>query len=352
MEDFVSKYQYDLPEELIATTPIEPRDHARVLVYDTKTDTVTIDHFYNIHNHVPHNSLLVMNTTKVVPARVVLYKPTGGKIECLFLINEGIHDGLVKIIVDRKLEPGIVITREQYSFDVVSQDEQFFFLKPQFPIEQLQNFFNEFGTTPTPKYLGQQSLSESDLRVRYQSLMADTKKSASVAAPTASLHFTESVFQNLQEQGIEVAPVTLHVGMGTFAPLNDTMIQEKKLHTESYEVTQDTVEKIQNRKKNHLPIIAVGTTVVRTLESVGSKLLQKDLQNYAGDTNIFIYPPHQFTIPDQLITNFHVPGSSLICLVDAFLQDKGARKSILDLYQIAIENKMRFFSFGDAMYIK
>lgn len=352
MEDFISKYQYHLPDNLIASVPIEPRDHARVLIYDTKADSIVIDHFYNLHNYVPTQSLLVMNTTKVVPARVILYKPTGGKIECLFLVNETTNDGTIKIIVDRKLEPGVRLTREDFAFDVVSQDEQFFFLKPLFSIERLEEFLAVYGTTPTPKYLGEQKLSEDELRIRYQSLMADAAKPKSVAAPTASLHFTDAVFQNLAQQGTRVAPVTLHVGMGTFAPLNASMIKDKKLHTEWYEIDARTVHDIQNTKKSSNSVIAVGTTVVRTLESAGSELLNQTPRDYSGDTNIFIYPPHNFIIPDQLITNFHVPRSSLMCLVDAFLQHKGAGKSILDLYQIAIENQMRFFSFGDALYIK
>lgn len=348
----LDQYQYDVPKELIAATPIEPRDHARVLVYDTATDTVTIDHFYHLSRHVPQESLLVMNTTRVVPARVILYKPTGGKIECLFLVNEGIHDGALKIIVDRKLEPGTRLIRDEYVFDVVAQDEQFFFVRPQFPVEHIATFLERYGTTPTPKYLGKQSLSEQELRTRYQSLLADKSKSASVAAPTASLHFTDEVFASLRQQGTLVAPVTLHVGMGTFAPVDTTMIENKQLHTETYEIPQTTTQQIQRAKESKKPVIAVGTTVTRTLETVGAQLITNNANTYTGATSIFILPPYDFTVVDQLITNFHVPASSLMCLVDAFLQHKKAKRGILELYAIAIEHQMRFFSFGDAMYIK
>lgn len=340
-ESLLQKYNYELPKELIATQPIEPRDAARVLVYDTATDMVTIDIFKNIVKHIEPRSTLVMNTTKVVPARVIMHKPTGGKIEVLFLVNEQTNDDTIKAIVDRKLEAGVIVSVGSYSFDVIRQDEQFFFLKPQFDVSKLEEFFETHGTTPTPKYLGQQTLPEQQLRERYQSLMAQTP--ASVAAPTASLHFTDEVFESLQNSNISITPVTLHVGMGTFAPLSETMITEGKLHTEWYEIPNETIHNLNTAKG---PVIAVGTTVVRTLESYGQT------NQPSGATHIFIKPPFDFKNIDQLITNFHVPQSSLMCLVDAFLQYKGAKKSILDLYQIAIENKMRFFSFGDAMYIK
>jgi len=335
-------YTYIVPERLIARTPIEPRDAAKVLIYDTQTNTVHIDTFANIAQYMDTQSIVVMNTTKVVPARVVLHKETGGKIEVLFLVNEQTGDDTIKAIVDRKLEAGTTLSIGNYIFNVVRQDEQFFFLHPQFPMEQLTEFFESYGTTPTPKYLGKQSLSEDKLRERYQSLLAQTP--ASVAAPTASLHFTENVFQSLKEKEISVVPVTLHVGMGTFAPLSEIMIKENKLHTEWYEIPDTSITAIQQNTKR--PIVAVGTTVVRTLESYA----QSHATN--GATDIFIKPPFDFTMVDQLITNFHVPQSSLMCLVDAFLKYKGAKRSILDLYTIAIQNNMRFFSFGDAMYIR
>lgn len=343
-QSLLERYNYDLPKELIATQPIEPRDAARVLIYDTKTNTVHIDTFANIAQHMEPQSVIVMNTTKVVPARVIMQKETGGKIEVLFLVNEQTTDGTLKVIVDRKIEPGAIISNDQYKFDIVRQDEQFFFLKPQFDITQLQTFFEKHGTTPTPKYLGKQTLPEQQLRERYQSLMAQTP--ASVAAPTASLHFTENVFESLKQKNITIAPVMLHVGMGTFAPLSEAMIAKGKLHTEWYEIPEQTINLIKKEKDLKHPIIAVGTTVVRTLESAAHNTTPQ------GNTDIFIKPEFDFKIVDQLITNFHVPQSSLMCLVDAFLQYKGAQRSIIDLYQIAIDNNMRFFSFGDAMYIK
>jgi S-adenosylmethionine:tRNA ribosyltransferase-isomerase len=190
---------------------------------------------------------------------------------------------------------------------------------------------------------------EDTIRSRYQSIFA--KQESSIAAPTASLHFTPSVFQSLSEKSIEQALITLHIGLGTFAPITDVQIDNKKLHTEVYMIPKETSHKISLAKKEGRPVVAVGTTVVRALESKPDQVLMgKDA--IESETSIFIKKPYHFNIPDVLITNFHVPKSSLLMLVDAFLADKGAKRNIIDLYKVAIENKFRFFSFGDAMLIK
>lgn len=335
-------YEYELPKGFIASAPAEPRDSARLFVYDTKTDTVTFDHFYNLSKYLPEGSLLVLNTTKVVPARVKMRKESGGIAEVLFLVNEVRKDGLVPCITDRKLNIGTtVMFPNGKAFMVRSQEEERFFLAPQFSAEELPELLLKYGTTPIPKYIKENPLPEDALRERYQTIFAETP--ASVAAPTASLHFTERVFRSLAEKQITHVPVTLHVGLGTFAPVKDENIAEKKLHNEWFEIPEASVAAIRESKKKGNSVVAVGTTVVRTLESAA--------RGANGATDIFIFPPFEFKTVDVLITNFHVPKSSLMMLVDAFLKYKGAKRGILDLYAIAMKENFRFYSFGDAMVI-
>lgn len=335
-------YDYELPKELIASTPAEPRDSARLFVYNTKTDDVRFDYFYNLSAHLPEESLLVLNTTKVVPARVKLKKENGGMVEILFLINEKTGDNVIPCLADRKLYvDSVLFFPNGKSVVVRKQTEERFFLELQFPREDLPALLEQYGTTPIPKYIKGNMLHEEVLRERYQTIFADVP--LSVAAPTASLHFTERVFASLAEKHISHVPVTLHVGLGTFAPVKDENIAEKKLHNEWFEIPEESAKLIRVAKEHNHPVVAVGTTVVRTLESAA--------RGMHGATDIFIFPPFEFKVPDALITNFHVPKSSLMMLVDAFLKDKNAKRGILDLYAIAIKEKFRFYSFGDAMLL-
>jgi S-adenosylmethionine:tRNA ribosyltransferase-isomerase len=340
-------YDYTLPQELVAQQPASPRDSSKLFVYDTKQDTVTIDTFLNVSNYLPHNSVLVLNKTKVLPSRIVLYKENGGRVKTLFLVNE-LGKNEVKAMLDRGVEIGQSINFDhKYFFTVVGQDEHIFTLKMDCTKEQFITMLEKNGSMPIPPYLKHSTLTEKQLRTKYQTIFAQDKGSA--AAPTASLHFTNRVFNKLERKGIEKQYVKLHVGAGTFAPLIQKNLEEQKLHTEWYEVTPQTAQALNKAKEEGKRIISVGTTVTRTLESAADK--PGHLKAQAGETDIFIFSPYKFKITDILLTNFHVPKSSLMMLVNAFLQYKHARHSLHQLYAEAIRNKLRFFSFGDAMLI-
>lgn len=344
----LSSYNYHLPEELIAKEPVEPRDSAKLFVYDTQKDEVHFDTFRNIGNYLPEKTLLVMNDTKVVPARLFLKKETGGKIEVLLFMNE--HrpgDETVKGIVDRKIDVGAKVYFASGDYlEITAQDEQFFFFRPSVSISALFVLLDKEGVTPIPPYIKGSSLDESTLRTKYQSVFA--KHPASVAAPTASLHFTPELITKLGGQGVDSAFVTLHVGAGTFAPITEENFTTKKLFTEYYDVSPESAVKINRAIDEGYTIVPIGTTACRTIESCGTSSRVKP---GAGPTNIFIFPPYQFQIAGGLITNFHIPQSSLMLLVDALLKNKGAKRDILDLYAIAIQEKFRFYSFGDGMLI-
>ncbi len=343
-------FDFELPENLIASSPAEPRDSARLFVYDTKTDTVTFDMFRNIADYIPKDALFVLNASKVVPARVEVRKETGGKVELLLLVNElRAGEEVIKSIADRKLAAGQrLMFPGGETLEVVRQEEQFFYLKPLFPVEHIFALLEEHGVTPIPKYIGATALKEPELRTRYQSVFADVP--ASVAAPTASLHFTAALIKKLKMRGNEFARLSLHVGMGTFAPVREEQIQEGRLHKEWFEIPKGTVEAVRAAKDSM--IVAVGTTAMRALESARDEVASGGaVKDITAATEIFIRHPHHFSVANAMITNFHVPRSSLMMLVDAFLRDKGAKRSIVELYAIAIKEGFRFYSFGDAMLV-
>ena len=344
-------FDYPISEANIGKQPAEPRDEAKLFVYKTKTDEIFIDKFYNLSNYLPENSLMVMNNTGVIPARALFTKDTGGKVEGLFLYNEGIQeDGTIPVIVMKKLIPGREVTIADYRFKILRQHHQYFYLLPLFDIALLPKVMIQYGTTPTPHYLGQLDLKESELRNRYQTIYAEEKKS--VAAPTASLHFTERVFEQLAERNIERTEVTLHVGMGTFADVSEENIHQRRLHTEPLTISLSTILKLREAKKTNQNIIAVGTTAIRTIESQADLILDNNLsKDILTSTDIFIMPGYDFQLTDSLITNFHVPKSSLMALVQAFLNHKKAKRDLISLYKIAIENEFKFYSFGDSMLI-
>ncbi len=365
----LAKYDFDLPKELIRKEGIEPRDSARLFVYNTKTDTITHDRFFHLGKYLPKRSLLILNDTRVVPARLHLKKETGGRIEVFVLMNEwDSKSEEIPLLVDRKCGIGwkLFFPNGQY-FEMVRQEENRFYalLKPSnsgsTPVKSLSELLEEYGETPIPPYLqGEDWLrDEEKLRKRYQTIFAESGKS--VAAPTAALHFTDRVFASLRENDIDIAFVTLDVGLGTFAKLKDENFEQKKLHHENIDIPQITVDKINallgspTSKSDFGPkIVVVGTTAIRSIESatiLGGRTSKYTLRPYRGKTDIFIFPPHHFGIPDILITNFHIPKSSLMLLVDAFLQDKGAKRNLVELYEVAIQEEYAFYSFGDSMLI-
>ncbi|MFA5136758.1 MAG: tRNA preQ1(34) S-adenosylmethionine ribosyltransferase-isomerase QueA [Patescibacteria group bacterium] len=352
----VKDYAYHLPEELVASYPSVPRDASRLLVYDTEKDDLVIDRFFNLSAYLPVQSFLVFNETKVLPSRVILYKkkPVNGKegkVKALFLVNENQEDiDQIRAMVDRKVHVGDKLYFNNHDYvEIVDQDRFLFTMHMSFSKRHLITLLYEKGTMPIPHYIKNTPLAEKELRDSYQTIFA--KKEGSVAAPTASLHFTKRVFEQMKKQGIKDLYITLHVGLGTFAPVSEDQIKHKKLHEEWYEVSYETLCLISALKHQGKELTAVGTTVVRTLESLPK--LSEGVKKHPvfGKTDLFIYPPYTFHMVDHLITNFHLPGTSLLMLVEAFLKHKKARRGIKELYDIAIKNRLRFYSFGDAMLI-
>lgn len=350
MEHPLAQYQYSITEKNIGKTPKEPRHDARLFVYNTATDTISFDTFINISNYLPSKSLVVLNNTGVIPARVVFTKDTGGKIDGLVLVNEGFdEEGAIPVIVDKNMFPGRRIALGDYWFTITRQRDQRFYIKPDNEPERIFEILEQLGTTPTPYYLGKLELSETQLRDRYQTMFAQNKKS--VAAPTASLHITPEVLNRLQNKGIVITEITLDVGLGTFADIEQKNVDEKFLHSELLYISSESRKRIYTAKQLGCPIVAVGTTVVRTLESQCDQLMIDNQSALATTTNIFIMPGYNFSIVDHLVTNFHVPESSLMALVDAFLVHKKSKRELVELYQIAIDNGFMFYSFGDSMLI-
>lgn len=345
----LERYDYHLPTDLIAATPASPRDSARLFVYDTQSDSIAFGTFRDLPAHLPERSLLVFNDTKVVPARLWLKKTSGGKIQVLLAMNEyRTGDTLLKGVVDRKIEVGAKLYFSGgESLEVKDQKDQFFFFEPSVPVSELWKLLDKEGVTPIPPYIKNPTLSEQSLRSKYQSILA--KHPASIAAPTASLHFTDRLLKKLDDTGMIRTEVTLHVGAGTFAPIDETNFKTKRLFTEYLDISERSAKTLSSALDRHIPIIPVGTTAMRTLESSARGRV---IEAGSRATDIFIYPPYTFRVAAGLITNFHVPRSSLMLLVDALLQHKKAKRNIIDLYKIAIKERFRFYSFGDGMLIK
>ncbi|MBI5127177.1 tRNA preQ1(34) S-adenosylmethionine ribosyltransferase-isomerase QueA [Candidatus Roizmanbacteria bacterium] len=358
----LGNYNYLLPEKNLALSPASSRDSSKLFVYYTKTDKIVFDHFYNLDKYLPNDSFLVLNNTKVLPARVEMKKETGGKVMILFLINELTSSRVVKVMADRKVNVGDFLYFDKESYlKVISQKEHIFELKFDFSREKLFSLLKKYGTMPIPLYLRKTPLKRDELLEKYQTIFA--RYEGSSAAPTASLHFTEKVFRKIKNKGIEKYFITLHVGLGTFAPLTEQNLTTKKLHEEYYEINSELLQRLKTLKSEGKKLVAVGTTVVRTLES---EARYQDFLSQRGPypeseknlvssplkkTSLFIFPPFDFKMVDILITNFHLPKSSLMMLVEAFLQHKKAERSLVELYNIAIKNNFRFYSFGDSMLI-
>lgn len=340
-------YSYTYPEALVAHEPAEPRDAARLFVYDTARNVVTYATCRDLPAFVPP-ALVVRNTTAVVPARLTARRSSGEEIELFVLYDRGVIDGCyIEAMVNRGLKPGEIVSVGAYEFAVVDTSQKQIRFALRFPGEALLPLLREAGATPVPPYLRPRA-TEQVLRERYQTVFAEDP--GSVAAPTASLHFTPELCERLTRAGSEQVGVTLNIGLGTFAPLTPERLATGHLHHESYRVPEATAIAISRAKRTGRPVLAIGTTVVRTLEAAAAPILAGAAAE--GDTDLFIYPPYPFALTDMLMTNFHVPGSSLMCLVDAFLLHKGAARGILSLYEEAIAEGFRLFSFGDAMLIR
>ncbi len=333
----LEEFDYHLPKELIAQKPAEPRDSSRLMIINRKTGEIEHRIFRDIIEYINEGDLLVLNTTKVIPARLLGRKTTGAKVEVFLL--EKVADGVWKCLVKpgSKLKPGAeVVFKEGLKAKIVGRYPDGTRMV-EFNTKDDGEIFSR-GEVPLPPYIENPDVDPS----RYQTVFA--KEEGAVAAPTAGLHFTQDLIKKLKEKGVNFAEVVLHVGLGTFRPVKVESIEEHKMEEEFYRVSKETVKLIEDTKKRGKRVIAVGTTVVRTLETIAR--LPKS-EGYSGRTNLFIYPPFEFKVVDALITNFHLPKSTLLMLVSAFAGLDLIKKA----YKIAVEEKYRFFSFGDACFI-
>lgn len=339
LEDF----DYDLPQELIAQVPLEKRDTSRLMVLDKNTGEVEHKHFTDILDYMEEGDTLVLNDTKVLPARLIGVKEDTGAVievlllkdiegatwECLTKPAKRVHVGTVISFGDGKLKAKCVFEGEDgiRKYDLIYDGI-------------LLEILDELGTMPLPPYIHEKL----EDQTRYNTVYA--KNIGSSAAPTAGLHFTKELLEKVKMKKVNIAYVTLHVGLGTFRPVMEDNILEHKMHTEYYEMSKETADILTKTKEDHKKIIAVGTTSVRTLETIMTKY--GEFKECCGNTDIFIYPGYQFKAINYLITNFHLPKSTLIMLISAL----AGREKVLNAYKIAVEEKYRFFSFGDSMLIK
>ena len=337
-----SDFDYFLPEELIAQTPIEPRDHSRLLVYDRADHSVQHLHFYDLPRFLIPGDVMVVNDTRVIPARLLGEKEeTHVPVEILLLkrLEKDLWEALVR--PGRRLAPGTwcsfgdgllraeIVDRAPEGARLVRFHYQGVF----------EEILDRLGQMPLPPYIHERLQD----RERYQTVYA--REEGSAAAPTAGLHFTQELLEQIREKGVEIVPVLLHVGLGTFRPVKEEDVSQHQMHVEHYEVTPEAAEKINRARAEGHRCVCIGTTSVRTLETVSTEDGLVHAQN--GDTGIFIMPGYHFKATDALVTNFHLPQSTLLMLISALM----GREEALRVYRIAVEEKYRFFSFGDAMLI-
>lgn len=350
----LNDYHFDLPEELIGQEAIEPRDSCKLLVVDRQTQKIEHHVFRNLVDILNENTVLVLNDTKVFPARLYGTKNSGGKIEVLLL--KQISLGKYRCIARGKLKIGQEVNFGSYLTAKVLQKDEEGQLDLEFNYSgtELLGKIDELGKTPLPPYIHSSS-TELDLRQKYQTVYAKEKGSA--AAPTAGLHFTPELLNKLQNKGIQIEKVTLHVGLGTFKPVTEDQVAQKTLHSESFWLTEEVSSRLNQAKKEGKKIIAVGTTTCRVLETQSNS--DGRLTSGEGETRIFIQPGTKFNFVDGLITNFHLPETSLLMLVSALVSFPNAtplfknfKESLVGVaYDEAIKNKYKFFSFGDAMLV-
>lgn len=335
----VTDFDYDLPQELIAQHPMEPRDHSRLLVVDKKTGEIEHKHFYDLVNYLKPGDVLVFNDTRVIPARLHGTKDTGAHVEVFLLTRRDATDWEVLVRPGKKLQVGAKINfSDELSCEVIEHTD-FGGRVVRFKYDGIfEEILDRLGETPLPPYI----TAPLEDKERYQTVY--NRERGSAAAPTAGLHFTKELLQKIKDIGCEEVFVTLHVGLGTFRPVSEAKIEDHKMHKEFYTVSQEAADAVNKAKAEGHRIIAVGTTAVRTLEAAGA-----DGQLHAGSswTNIFIYPGYKFRLVDDLVTNFHLPQSTLLMLVSTL----STREIMLQTYKKAVEEKYRFFSFGDAMFI-
>jgi len=381
----LSEFDYELPEELIAQFPADKRENSRMMVLERTSHTISHKHFYDIVELIDKDTLLVLNDTKVMPARLIGHKETGAKIEVFLLKNIFPHslNGMVEvnhgsnrtevitsgniptrttkfklredccwealIKPSKRVKPQTVIKiSDELSVRVIEQTEEDGGWIVELIFDgNLPEILHRNGNIPLPPYI-ERKMSTEDIKKldieRYQTVYA--KDEGSVAAPTAGLHFTKEILQKLKDKGVDIAYVTLNVGLGTFRPVKCENILEHKMHSETFEITEETARKINEAKACGKKVTAVGTTTVRTLETAFQQFGK--IKACRSASELFIYPPYEFKVTDNLITNFHLPKSTLLMLVSAL----AGKDFIFEAYKRAVENKYRFFSYGDCMFIK
>ncbi len=330
-------YDYDLPKELIAKYPVEPRDSCRLMVLNRKDRTVQHKIFRDIVEFFNKGDLLILNDTKVIPARLIGQKKTGAKIE-IFLLRkiEGRYwETLIKNL--KRLKEGNLVKISNDFFAKLVEKKKNGIAVVELIGDDIDKLIHKYGHIPLPPYIDRED--EEKDRDYYQTVFA--KKEGSVASPTAGLHFTQNLLKELEKKGVNIKYITLHVGIGTFKPITSENIKEHKMHEEFYTIPPDTLEAVHKALEEGKNIFAVGTTVVRTLETYG------ETGRSEGFSDLYIYPPYKFKIVNKMITNFHLPKSTLLLLVSAF----AGREFILEAYKTAVEKRYRFFSYGDAMLI-
>lgn len=338
----LSDFDYDLPEERIAQVPIEPRNASRLMVLDPVTKEIEHRHFYDLKEFLEPGDTLIFNDTRVMPARLIGHRDqTGGKVEVFLLRRLDANHWETLVKPGKKAKPGNVIRFGDELSCTVTEHTDFGGRIVEFHYDGIfEEILDRLGETPLPPYI-HEKLEDKE---RYQTVY--NREEGSAAAPTAGLHFTKEQMQELREMGVNLGFVTLHVGLGTFRPVNVENIEEHEMHKEYYCIPDETAKLIMDTKTAGHRVIAVGTTSIRTLESAATA--KNEIASKSGWTGIFIYPGYDFKIVDAIITNFHLPKSTLIMLISAF----AGRNFVLNAYKTAVEMKYRFFSFGDAMFIR
>ena len=347
----LSDFDYALPANLIANAPKTPRDHSRLLVLERNNGSIDHKKFFNIYNYLKAGDVLVLNNTKVFPARLFGKKETGGKVEILLIRPIGTKTW-ESLVGSKRIRTGTKIIFGKGLIGTV-QDKKGSIYTIRFNVSKnkLLDIANEIGVPPTPPYIKKYQGTRAKLLKEYQTTYADDKKTGSVAAPTAGFHFTKPLLGKLERMGMQIEYITLHVGYGTFQPVKSEKIEKHKMHPEWIEINKKTADRINEAKKEHRRVIAVGTTSTRALEATARKANCKKwpyrIKSQSGLINTYIYPGYKFKVIDALITNFHLPKTSLLMLVAAF----ASRPQIKKAYREAIKKKYRFYSFGDAMLI-
>lgn len=360
---FLADFDYTLPSERIAQTPVSPRDHSKLLMLDRSSGKISNQHFYDLADLLTDQDVLVVNDTKVFPARLLTHKESGSPVEILLEKEVGVTDTSISFEVLSKpgLKLGQVITIPNTHVTGTCTQVHAYTRTIEFSIDR-ESFFSlldQWAKTPIPPYIQWNTDDEATLREKYQTVYARNR--GAIAAPTAGLHFTKELLEKLKNKGVGIQYVTLHVGAGTFLPVKTDDIAKHDMHSEIFTLSQETANNLNNAKEQGKRIIAVGTTTVRVLETCCVETIDTcELLPQSGSTNIFIYPPYKFKFVDSMITNFHTPKSTLLMLISAFTSYPNTDQKfetfqtsmVGNAYQHALEHEYRFYSFGDAMWIR